>query len=294
MKMDDCVKMYEERTDDLRGVGLFATSDIPEGTVILRESPFHNSRACINAALADPLNSTPYKEVNQGITNLVDELKKQTEDSPKADALLDLLLETVYSAEFRALDDSTRLQWMSLHDAFQQVATDIEQEVGIFGLTSEAGKALNGKIGVARYVKARGRFAVTVGDADPVALRRENLKTPYGVVRSNAFDEGLFEKRCRINHACVPNTACFTVTDDKPPKDGGEPTPHNGPPVVLIKATRLIKAGEEITCDYDGPENGKTTMSTPVRRTRLLQKQGFVCSCESCENNEVITKTPFL
>ncbi|KAF4631304.1 hypothetical protein G7Y89_g6836 [Cudoniella acicularis] len=90
------------------------------------------------------------------------------------------------------------------------------------------------------------------------------------IFRSNAYNTGpnrigLFPECARINHDCTPNSGNYWSQ-----KQGKR----------IIFASRLIKAGEEITVSYI-----PLLKKTAIRRERLAQ-YGFVCSCEACTRQD--------
>jgi SET and MYND domain-containing protein len=93
---------------------------------------------------------------------------------------------------------------------------------------------------------------------------RVNHKTPGGIWRSNAYSEpieGLYETRCRMNHSCDPNTVAHGLND------------------AIIRATRTIMPGEEITCSYLEED-----LPLQERQTELRWKYGFDCRCSKCQS----------
>jgi hypothetical protein len=91
------------------------------------------------------------------------------------------------------------------------------------------------------------------------------------VFRNNAFNldslskfrQAVFNQISRLNHSCVPNAQ-------------GNFKDELG--VFNVHATRLIKAGEEVTLNYL-PEH-----STPraLRQNQLQSTYNFTCSCAAC------------
>ncbi|TVY93099.1 SET domain-containing protein [Lachnellula willkommii] len=93
-------------------------------------------------------------------------------------------------------------------------------------------------------------------------------KNPFsGIMKTNALPcgpdsvvGGVYPTICLINHSCLPNAHNSWNSDAK---------------CETIHATRLIKAGEEITiCYKDGPYD--------LRRACLKSAFGFECSCSLC------------
>ncbi|CAD7944034.1 unnamed protein product [Amoebophrya sp. A120] len=98
-------------------------------------------------------------------------------------------------------------------------------------------------------------------------LKEENLKTPGGIWKTNAFGDGreggIFEDISRLNHSCEPNCKQRVLCD----------TPS-------IVATRDIAEGEELTICYTSEELRAKKASE--RRAWLLRKYNFLCSCRKC------------
>jgi len=66
-----------------------------------------------------------------------------------------------------------------------------------------------------------------------------------------------------LNHSCVNNTS------DMQTKDGE----------MLVRATMLIKQGEEISTQYRGPKQGNV-----LRRQQFMDYWKFSCSCQRCSD----------
>ena len=86
---------------------------------------------------------------------------------------------------------------------------------------------------------------------------------PYPFTRSYAGEavgsSGLWIKTAYTNHSCIPNAEPSVIGD-----------------LMVIKATRDIKKGEEITISYFNDIDHKT-------RTRKIKSSwGFDCTCELC------------
>ena len=157
-------------------------------------------------------------------------------------------------------------------------------------MTSEKGKLLNGKIAHCRgFDKSKQRYIVEYTDQSPeypknVLLKKENVKTVSGVFRSNAFPEGLFENRCRMNHACRANTETLSVLVYNQRLGGSLVAKQPNECITIAKEN--IKAGDELTGCYISIGSGK---SVDMRREELREKYRFDCQCESC-CNELIEK----
>ncbi|KAI1390788.1 uncharacterized protein F4822DRAFT_163202 [Hypoxylon trugodes] len=73
----------------------------------------------------------------------------------------------------------------------------------------------------------------------------------------------VFNKFCRINHSCVPNTHWFI-------------TEKRGKYILEVKANRDISFGEQIFVSYISP------MEKLPERRRALDNWGFTCNCALC------------
>ncbi|KXS94311.1 hypothetical protein AC578_10818 [Pseudocercospora eumusae] len=86
---------------------------------------------------------------------------------------------------------------------------------------------------------------------------------PYPFARSYAGkavgSSGLWIKTAYINHSCIPNAEPSVIGD-----------------LMVIKATREIKKGEEITISYVNDIDYKS------RSRKIKSSWGFDCSCELC------------
>eukprot|EP00579_Thalassiosira_antarctica_P014566 CAMPEP_0201930774 /NCGR_PEP_ID=MMETSP0903-20130614/25826_1 /ASSEMBLY_ACC=CAM_ASM_000552 /TAXON_ID=420261 /ORGANISM="Thalassiosira antarctica, Strain CCMP982" /LENGTH=277 /DNA_ID=CAMNT_0048469911 /DNA_START=39 /DNA_END=868 /DNA_ORIENTATION=- len=271
-----------------------ATEDIKEGTDIFREFAFFPNLqqkllqfVSRSAPTGDPATDAEIQSLlrlvrmtaqrNPGKAHL------NNEYPPKARAALDKVNMYANLHEFNLQPESVQKKWLSLHDAFQVVPLNMETPVGIFGLKSPKGKQLNNTIGTSLGTmgasKNEGRFRVRTvrknetGDivTEDLWTKKENLKTVHGTCCSNAFTSGLFEKICRINHSCRPNTKIRTVTDSEPEE-------------YAVIAFCDIEAGEGLTLSY--LQQRSESRSTEIRREELLEKYGFRCECEACERNE--------
>lgn len=313
--------MIEVRAKSTNNVGTFATEDIEEGTIILRECPlfpdlqensshFNRSPAPTGDAEIDA-EIRSLQRVGAMAAKTHEEAMSRMERTgnasfhevfpPQARAALDRLSLHAYQHKFNMQPESIKKKWLSLHDAFQDVPMGIESSVGIFGLKSEKGKQLNDTIGTCLGIVGSGRNTGRVsvrtvrhtemGDTarKDLWIKRENLKTVYGTCRSNRFATGIFEKTSRINHSCCPNTAmlCMKKLEEGIPAHmraamGFAPSK---PGEYVIVSEREIRAGEELTLSYLGGQPVKTR-STESRREILCEKYCFTCECEACKKNE--------
>ena len=198
--------------------------------------------------------------------------------------------ENVDCLRFGRLLCRTQEKWMALADSHRHIDDlDVEGDflqkgrtlhVSPVGLTSEKGRALNGRIGrVVRVGRETGRYGVVFGGGGdtsaPVALKPQNLKTPNGVMRTNEFADGLFPRICRINHSCRPNAVQGPVDE------------NNRPLGSCVLATRDIEKGEEITVSYSssrGPDGNP--ICREWRQDLLRMQYGFECACEMCAEEQ--------
>ena len=165
----------------------------------------------------------------------------------------------------------------------------MDTPVGIFGLTSEKGLSFNGKIGYCLgYDESKKRYIVECSESptpkqEGILLKKENLKTISGVFRSNSFQEGLFEKRCRMNHSCNSNTKTFSISQYN--QLLGKDLIANHPNECITIAKRDINAGDELTGCY---VNSPKTKSVDIRREELREKYRFECQCELCIKEDAV------
>jgi len=81
---------------------------------------------------------------------------------------------------------------------------------------------------------------------------------------------GLFRFASKMNHSCECN--CKLQVDS----DTG---------ACIVRASRKIKAGEQLTGDYMGGDPSFHALGVEGRRARL-SRRGFVCGCTRCEREE--------
>jgi len=261
--------------------------DITKGTVLFQEQPF-----VANASSAEEFEKELIENVQKAcdfatqmeFEDLSDRIHQATvmnqgwysEDekySPAVQKDLDRHFEIGMFAKFLLLPPELQQKWLSGHDAFQEISKVGVCAVGIFGL--DGGLDLNGKIGKSTgYDDESKSYLVEVpGHDDLVAIKRENLKTPGGVFRCNAFPIGLLSLRARLNHACNNNMDAKIITNTQ----GGQE--------CELRTNRDISQGEELTgCYLNWSE-----ASTEYRRKALSAKYGFLCQCTACQNDEIVT-----
>jgi len=277
---------FEVREIAANNVGMFATRPLKQGEEIFREAPFFSiePREMMSPRVSDAADAQELKRCQDLLEVYANmHLGKegfQNEFPAEARAVLDRIVEIKAVDAFGRLPEAERVKWMALHDAHQISTTHHSPRescvVVVVGLESERGRALNGRVGKISgqnaYDRAADRWRVTfakceaAGEAQEfdMAIRARNLKTAGGIYRTNAWPEGLFEWRSRMNHSCDPNTAARE-------SEGG---------AVAIVACRDVEVDAELTCNYiiDHPN-----LSATERQDLLKSKYGFDCQCRFCE-----------
>ena len=290
-------KFEKRQVDGPNNVGLFASEDLLKDAVIFREVPFYSfgmDKICNYMVkenpTGDPVLDTEIRGIQKRIRMANYKHKKQgqsfgEEYPPESRMLLDRLQEIISEKGFESASKDVQEKWMALHDAHQNIRKNTT--VGIFGLSSEKGKTINGTIAhCLGFDKTKERYIVKYSNLsshtpEKMLLKRENLKTVSGVVRSNIYQEGLFEKRCRINHSCMGNTKTCTISEYN--KLLGKSLIATHPNECITIAREDIKAGKELTCSYLCKGAGK---GLEIRREELNEKYKFVCRCETCIKEE--------
>ena len=89
----------------------------------------------------------------------------------------------------------------------------------------------------------------------------------HNIYETNTFQNGVFLKMSRFNHACIPNAEYFWNEETK---------------FRDLRAIRPIKIGEEITLSYIGV----SCQDRDERRTHLKNYFQFHCTCDACEISE--------
>ena len=98
---------------------------------------------------------------------------------------------------------------------------------------------------------------------DGKKIKPENLKTPGGIMRTNAFNfnsgncEVLLEQICRINHSCEPNVMKQRL------RRGGEFGDF------VLTAICPIRKGEQLFIDYGVPDGDLAVLFIAVRTSTL-------------------------
>jgi len=286
-------KFEKREVDGPKNVGLFALENIAKNSIIFREIPFYSFNKKDLVRYMTDENPTGNPDLDAEIRRLKSQVAMaskiygKTGSSfnekypPNIRVYLDRLTAIVTENGFKSQSKDVQRKWMDLYDAHQDVRTDTT--VGIFGLDSEKGKSLNGKIAYCRgFEVAKKRYKIKVDSnftqkPEMILLKKENLKTVSGIFRSNAFNEGLFENRCRMNHACNANTETVKVSEYN--RVFGRSLIPNDPNEFVTIANRNIESGEELTCRYVSKDK-----SLKARREELKEKYKFECKCEVCKN----------
>lgn len=285
MAVDRVPEGLELRQIDVDNVGLFARRRFAAGEVVFKEEPFYvfdkmQMMMDPTGGVADPADRDELQTLLEQMfvfANTHGHKQGMAKFPPEAQAVMDRLIEIKTADEFRRCSKNVQEKWMALHDAHHLIPEGRDfVVVAATGLTSEAGQRLNGRIG--RVVGGRGElsadgitrrwpaeFVFQDGQRETKKLKAQNLKTPGGVFRSNAFDEGLFEYRCRMNHSCSPNVVADEIV-------------VRGRKRMQIVAVRDIAVGDEVTCCYIEREG----LNTAQRRELLQGKYNFLCQCQRC------------
>ena len=290
-------KFEQREVDGPNNVGLFALEDITKDSIILRETPFYSfsiENMIHFMTKENPTGNIRLDTEIRGLQKLIRKANTKCKGSsssfnqeypPDTRILLDRMVAIITEIGFESESRDVQEKWLSLVDAHQDVRKD--SPVGIFGLRSDKGKTMNGEIAYCRgFDKQKERYIVeckrssTTND-EKILLKKENLKTVSGVFRSNSFQEGLFETRCRINHACEPNTKSCTIPEYN--QLLGKRLIPVHPKECITIAQEDIKAGEELTSSYLFVGAGQ---SVDIRREELREKYRFECQCKTCINEE--------
>jgi len=110
-------------------------------------------------------------------------------------------------------------------------------------------------------------------DLADIPMKKKKSLEVMQIYRSNALDFGLGIKTSRFNHSCCANAQWIEI-------DMGDQELLG--PVIEITAVRKIKAGEEITINYN---RGYLAMQNQkVRQEYLLSCLGFNCYCNICKD----------
>ena len=290
-------KFEKRQINGPSNIGLFASDDILKDTVIFREVPFYSFGMEKVMHYMLKKNPTGHPELDKEIRELQLRINVATrnhenngssfgeEYPPESRLLLDRLQEIITETAFESESKNVQEKWMALHDAHQHIRKNTS--VGIFGLSSEKGKTINGSIAhCIGFDKSKKRYIVehsTISSKAPekLLLKKENIKTVSGIVRSNIYQEGLFENRCRLNHSCNGNTKTCTISEYNKLLGRNLIATHSNECITFAKED--IKAGEELTCSYLCKGAGKRLQ---IRREELYEKYKFFCKCDTCVKEE--------
>ncbi|KAF7950290.1 hypothetical protein EAE96_007578 [Botrytis aclada] len=94
---------------------------------------------------------------------------------------------------------------------------------------------------------------------------------PFLQVGDTANNNYIYDKACRINHACVPN--CSRASNSE----------HS----ISIRAMRDIMKGEEITINYG------VYGTAPFRATNIAERWKFTCTCNACVKKQFVPGTGY-
>ena len=183
------------------------------------------------------------------------------------------------TVQLASRDAATVDRVFALEDSFRTAIAG--EHVCVDGLASATGQLLNGRRGVVRRVENNGRRCVRLlgGAASETdkAIKRENLKSIGGIIRTNSFEDEnhakLFETLCRFNHACGASANVTKVFEHL--------VTGNGARCAHVTTLRDIRRGEELCIDYiDGSD--ESSLDTASRQAFLQMKYNFVCQCSKC------------
>jgi len=259
--------------------GAVAKVAIPQLTVILVESPLLDDMSRFGFAYDEEFRAQPDAQRLWAVIQRGSQRHSMKTGAdqypPDVAAAMDSLMDLYASRRIApGLDRKVKARIMALQDSFRK---PIVGAVAIIeGLKSSAGQALNGLDGVVVSREDGDRFGVKVeGIEDSKSIRANNLKTLGGIMRTNMFEEGLYEVLSRFNHACseARNLKKNEVVgiDPQAPKQT-----HS-----LLFATKSIDAGQELFVDYT-PEESQS-LGVAARRKNLQLKFGFTCECAKCQ-----------
>lgn len=94
---------------------------------------------------------------------------------------------------------------------------------------------------------------------------------PFLQAGDTANNNYVYDKACRINHACIPN--CSRAFNSE----------HS----ISIRAMQDVRKGEEITINYGvyGPAS--------FRKSNIAERWRFTCTCNVCLKNEFVPETGY-
>ncbi|CAM9169941.1 unnamed protein product [Choristocarpus tenellus] len=99
------------------------------------------------------------------------------------------------------------------------------------------------------------------------------------VFRSNGFSSGVYLHMAMTNHSCRPNAIKWRAKNNE---GDSMPVVDGRGDLSELRATQLIRAGEEITICYLEPRE----LSRSNRLQRLSNQFGFRCQCPLCFNSQ--------
>ncbi|CBJ29973.1 conserved unknown protein [Ectocarpus siliculosus] len=132
--------------------------------------------------------------------------------------------------------------------------------------------------------------SATEAEAEALGLDVPGIVRLFGALQSNGFASGIYLHPAMTNHSCRANAikwrAGQSISDTQMPhskKKGVNPNPagEKGSLLSEIRATELIRMGQEITISYLEPRE----IALASRQARLKDQFGFDCSCVLCEGH---------
>ncbi|CAM9254539.1 unnamed protein product, partial [Ectocarpus sp. 12 AP-2014] len=133
--------------------------------------------------------------------------------------------------------------------------------------------------------------SATEAEAEAMGLDVPGIVRLFGALQSNGFASGIYLHPAMTNHSCrrvVVESwrAGQSISNTQMPdsrKKGINPDPADEKESLLseIRATELIRKGQEITISYLEPRE----IALASRQARLKDQFGFDCSCVLCEGH---------
>ncbi|CAN0044904.1 unnamed protein product, partial [Ectocarpus fasciculatus] len=134
--------------------------------------------------------------------------------------------------------------------------------------------------------------SATEAEAEALGLDVHGIVRLFGALQSNGFASGIYLHPAMTNHSCRRVAvegfwrAGQSISDTQIPgsrKKGENPDPagEKGSLLSEIRATELIRKGQEITISYLEPRE----IALASRQARLKDQFGFDCSCVLCEGH---------
>ncbi|CAB9498964.1 expressed unknown protein [Seminavis robusta] len=262
---------YKLQQSNERGAFLVATREIQTGEVILIERPLGKQPSEPTPALLQQREVAPLLETMQRCARTHGHLTGTSRYPPEVRHALDRLTE-LQTKEFVLKSPDLGAIW-KLADSHR--CAEKGDRVMIDGLKSDAGQKLNGLEGqvVGIDEKDKHRLAVELSTnnskgtkSNKKSIKRENLKTLGGILRTNAFVDNhettmlIFKDLSRINHACGDAANVIKICDEKDR--------------AFVLARCDIASGQELLIDYIPGEKEED------RLDYLQMKYNFRCQCK--------------